>query len=322
MARIGQIISRRDFYFLLPLILSLLPLESAAQEGAVRRRVEILHSDEMQYGRLGDRSRNKLNGNVSLKHNDLTMTCDSALYYDDTNEVYAYSNIHIRQGDTIHIWGNYLFYDGDTGKAVMTDSVKLADKETQLFTRKIDYDTNTQVAVYNEGGRILNGENTLTSITGIYYADRKMLHFRDSVKIVNPDFVMRADTMRYDTYNEIVWFEGPTEAVGDSIYLFCEKGWSDTRKDVSQLMKNAVIDNRQQRITGDTLWYDENKGQGEGFGHHSQGRHPEGTATDRHSRNRSQAAEGLLRLHHLQQGDAGTVRLTFLLIYGLSDQVI
>ncbi|MCK7534807.1 MAG: hypothetical protein MZV63_29310 [Marinilabiliales bacterium] len=31
-------------------------------------------------------------------------------------------------------------------------------------------------------------------------------------------------------------------------------------------MKNAVIDNRQQRITGDTLWYDEKKGQGEGFG--------------------------------------------------------
>ena len=158
MARIRQIISRRDFSFLLPLILSLLPLQSAAQEGAVRRRVEIIHSDEMQYGRLGDRSRNKLNGNVSLKHNDLTMTCDSALYYDDTNEVYAYSNIHIRQGDTIHIWGNYLFYDGDTGKAVMTDSVKLADKETQLFTRKIDYDTNTQIAVYDAGGRILNGE--------------------------------------------------------------------------------------------------------------------------------------------------------------------
>ncbi|MCK7537654.1 MAG: hypothetical protein MZV63_45225 [Marinilabiliales bacterium] len=130
------------------------------------QKVEILHSDEMQYGRMGDMARNKLNGNVSLKHNDLTMTCDSALYYDDSNEVYAYSNIHIRQGDTIHIWGNYLFYDGDTGKAVMTDSVKLADKETQLFTSKIDYDTNTQIAVYDDGGRILNGENTLTSIDG------------------------------------------------------------------------------------------------------------------------------------------------------------
>lgn len=240
--------------------------EAYSQDAPAKRKVEILHSDEMQYDRLADRSRNKLNGNVRLKHDDLFMSCDSAWYYDETNQVFAFSNIHIWQGDTIHIWGQYLSYDGNTGKAVMTDSVELADKEMRLFTREIDYDVNTQVAVYDDGGRILNGDNTLTSRTGIYYSDLKMMHFRDSVRIVNPDYVMLADTMRYDTHNEIAWFAGPTEVTGDSIYLYCEKGWSDTRNDVSQLMINAVLDNREQRITGDTLWYDERSGEGEGFG--------------------------------------------------------
>jgi lipopolysaccharide export system protein LptA len=240
--------------------------EAFSQDAPSKRKVEILHSDEMEYDRLADRSRNKLNGNVRLKHNDLYMICDSAWYYDETNQVFAFSNIHIWQGDTIHIWGQYLSYNGDTGKAVMTDSVELADKEMRLFTREIDYDVNTQVAVYDDGGRILNGDNTLTSRTGIYYSDLKMMHFRDSVRIVNPDYVMLADTMRYDTHNEIAWFAGPTEVKGDSIYLYCEKGWSDTRNDVSQLMINAVLDNREQRITGDTLWYDERSGEGEGFG--------------------------------------------------------
>ena len=240
--------------------------EAAAQEKTVRRKVEILHSDEMEYDRQADRSRNRLHGSVRLKHNDLFMNCDSAWYYDETEQVYAFSNIHIWQGDTIHIWGQKLVYDGVTGKAVMTDSVELADKDMRLFTRQIDYDVNTQVAVYDDGGRVLNGDNTLTSIVGIYYSDRKMLYFSDSVKIVNPDYVMRADTMRYDTHNEIAWFAGPTEAVGDSIYLYCEKGWSDTRNDISQLMKNAVLDNREQRITGDTLWYNNKIGEGEGFG--------------------------------------------------------
>lgn len=230
------------------------------------RRVEILHSDSMKYERVDGRTRNRLNGNVRLMHNDLYMNCDSAWYYIDSNEVLAYSNIHIRQGDTIHIRGQFLTYNGNTRKAVLTENVELSDKEMQLFTDEIDYDVNTQVAVYDTGGRILNGDNTLTSITGIYYSDRKMLHFRDSVKIVNPDYVMTADTMRYDTGREIVWFAGPTEAVGDSIYLYCENGWSDTRNDVSQLMKNAILDNREQRITGDTLWYDERSGKGEAFG--------------------------------------------------------
>lgn len=253
-------------YLLMPAAMVVLPGEVAAQQTPVRRRVEIIHSDSMRFDQVAGRSRNKLNGNVSLKHNDLFMDCDSAWYYDDTNQVFAFSRIHIWQGDTMHIRGRYLTYSGNTGKAVMTDSVVLEDTEMKLFTDKIDYDVNTQVAIYDTGGRILNGDNTLTSIVGIYYSSQKMLHFRDSVKIVNPDYVMRADTMRYDTYNEVVWFAGPTEAVGDSIYLYCESGWSDTRNDVSQLMKNAVLDNREQRITGDTLWYDEKIGEGEAFG--------------------------------------------------------
>jgi lipopolysaccharide export system protein LptA len=251
--------------FFLPFVLLLLSgsLQAQDEQG---RRVEILHSDSMKYERVDGRTRNRLNGNVRLMHNDLYMNCDSAWYYIDSNEVLAYSNIHIWQGDTIHIRGQFLTYNGNTRKAVLTENVELSDKDMQLFTDEIDYDVGTQVAIYDTGGRILNGDNTLTSITGIYYSDRKMLHFRDSVKIVNPDYVMTADTMRYDTGREIVWFAGPTEAVGDSIYLYCENGWSDTRNDVSQLMKNAILDNREQRITGDTLWYDEMSGKGEAFG--------------------------------------------------------
>ncbi|MHC1733712.1 MAG: OstA-like protein [Bacteroidales bacterium] len=270
MVRIKGIVSallflRSAAHICLPLVLLLFSGHLQAQDDQ-GRRVEILHSDSMKYERVDGRTRNRLNGNVRLMHNDLYMNCDSAWYYIDSNEVLAYSNIHIWQGDTIHIRGQFLTYNGNTRKAVLTENVELSDKEMRLYTDEIDYDVNTQVAVYDTGGRILSGDNTLTSIVGIYYSDQKMLHFRDSVKIVNPDYVMTADTMRYDTGREIVWFTGPTEAVGDSIYLYCENGWSDTRYDVSQLMKNAILDNREQRITGDTLWYDEKSGKGEAFG--------------------------------------------------------
>ncbi len=260
------VFSRSAAHNCLPLLLLLISGHIQAQDDQ-GRRVEILHSDSMKYERVDGRTRNRLNGNVRLMHNDLYMNCDSAWYYIDSNEVLAYSNIHIWQGDTIHIRGQFLTYNGNTRKAVLTEDVELSDKEMRLFTDEIDYDVSTQVANYDTGGRVLNGDNTLTSIVGIYYSDQKMIHFRDSVRIVNPDYVMTADTMRYDTGREIVWFAGPTEAVGDSIYLYCENGWSDTRNDVSQLMKNAILDNREQRITGDTLWYDEKSGKGEAFGH-------------------------------------------------------
>ncbi len=272
MARVGYTAPRLSLWrhgpgiCLLTIFLFTLP-ELRAQEASGRRRVEILHSDSMKYERLEGGGRNRLNGNVRLKHNDLFMECDSALYYDETNQVLAYSRIHIRQGDSIHIRGDHLIYNGDTRKAQLTGNVRLSDNEMQLFTDKVDYDVNTQVARYDNGGRILSGDNTLTSIVGVYFTEQKMLHFRDSVRIVNPEYVMTADTMRYDTGREIAWFDGPTEAVGDSIYLYCEAGWSDTRNDISQLMHNAILDNRKQHITGDTLWYDARSEQGEAFGH-------------------------------------------------------
>ncbi|HOC04876.1 MAG TPA: OstA-like protein, partial [Bacteroidales bacterium] len=133
---------------ILPLFFLLLSCQLRAQDTPGRRRVEILHSDSMKFEQSDGRTRNRLNGNVSLKHNDLYMDCDSAWYYDDTNQVLAYRNIHIWQGDTIHIRGEYLSYDGNTRKAFLTDNVVLNDKEMQLFTDKIDYDVNTQVANY------------------------------------------------------------------------------------------------------------------------------------------------------------------------------
>lgn len=251
------------------LLVLLIPYSLNAQENIElqvpqRRMVEILHTDVST--RNNQQALRRLIGNVRVKHQNMFMSCDSAWYYEQTNQILAFSNIHIFQGDTIHIYGRKLIYNGDTGKAMMTDSVELVDKETRLFTDRIDYDTNTQIAEYNTGGRILNGDNILTSLTGIYFSNRKMMHFRDSVKIVNPDYIMHADTMRYNTLSEVIFFEGPSEAIGDSIYLYCENGWSDTKQDISRLMKNAVIDNRKQKLSGDTLYYDEKTGYGEGFG--------------------------------------------------------
>jgi lipopolysaccharide export system protein LptA len=250
------------------LMLLLVPVKVKAQEQPEtgRQKVVVHHADLLMYDKIDGRERKKLLGNVFLQHKDMLMNCDSAWYYEDTNQVFAFSNIHIHQGDTIHIYGRYLSYDGNTSKAVMTDSVEMVDKETRLFTDKINYDTRSQIADYNTGGRLLNGENTLTSRIGIYYAAQKMAHFRDSVKIVNPKYVMKADTLRYNTLTEVAYFEGPSEAKGDSIYLYCEKGWSNTKSNVSRLMKNAVLDNMKQRLSGDTLFYDETKGYGEGFG--------------------------------------------------------
>ena len=50
-----------------------------------------------------------------------------------------------------------------------------------------------------------------------------MFHFKDSVKIVNPDYVMTADTMDYNTETETAFFTGPSELKGDSLISLLRK---------------------------------------------------------------------------------------------------
>jgi len=193
------------------------------------------------------------------------MKCDSAHLFPDRNQVTAYNNIHIEQGDTLDIYGDHLEYDGATSVAVLTGNVELVDKETHLYTDIVTYNVDNEIASYTDGGRIINGDNTLSSITGIYYVAQTLFHFKDSVRIVNPDYVMTADTMDYNTETETAFFTGPTEMTGDSIYLYCERGWYDTKNKETRIWKNSLIDNRKQIITGDSLYYNDSTDYGQAF---------------------------------------------------------
>jgi len=229
------------------------------------KKISILHADEWQVNTKIDKDLQRLLGNVLIKHKEVTMSCDSAYYYKNRNQVKAFSKVHIEQGDTLDLYGDYLLYDGIAELASVDGNVELIDKETHLYTDSIDYDVKNKIAWYNNRGRITNADNTLTSIIGVYYMSESLFHFKDSVKIVNPDYIMTADTMDYNTETETSFFTGPTELTGDSIYLYCEKGWYDTKNDVTSIWKNAFIDNRQQVIHGDSLYFNDSTGFGESF---------------------------------------------------------
>ena len=248
------------------LLLFLVPAVDSQQKKIVKRRIELIYADsDIIITDKSGREVHHIVGSVHLKHNEITMKCDSAHFVPELDQVTAFNKIHIEQGDTLDLYGNYLFYDGKSEIALVRDDVELVDKETHLFTDAIDYDVRNKIARYNNRGRITNADNTLTSIHGVYYVSEKLFHFKDSVKIVNPDYIMTADTMDYNTHTETSFFTGPTELNGDSLYLYCEKGWYDTKNEITSVWKNALIDNRKQIINGDSLFFNDSTGYGEAY---------------------------------------------------------
>jgi lipopolysaccharide export system protein LptA len=260
---------RHLIFITVPLLfsLTLIPREIQTQSQE-KKRIDLKHADidHIERDKLTGKDWHRLIGKVWLIHKEISMKCDSAHWFPDKNQVIAFNKIHIEQGDTLDIYGDYLFYDGATEQALLNDNVELVDKETHLFTNSVKYDVKNEVAQYTDSGRIINAKNKLTSHIGVYYVSQSLFHFKDSVKIVNPDYVMTGDTMDYNTKTETAFFTGPSEMKGDSIYLYCEKGWYDTKNNKTTIWKNALINNRIQEIKGDSIYYDKNSGYGQSFG--------------------------------------------------------
>ncbi len=224
-----------------------------------------ISADYIEFNNQLGNNAKRLIGNVHFKHEDVYMTCDSAYYYSEQNMVDAWSNVHLWQGDTLNLYGDYLNYRGDIRFAKVRKNVVLIDKESRLTTDYIDYDFNADLAYYLGGGRIVNGDNTLQSRQGNYYSKQKLFFFKDSVVVTNPDYTMYSDTLKYNTVTEIAYFLGPTDIIAENNFIYCENGWYDTRKNISQFNKNAWLESEGKTLSGDSLYYERETGLGKAF---------------------------------------------------------
>lgn len=246
-------------------ILLLLVLGANAQTG---KRIEILHANALEFDERLAPGAQRLVGAVKLKHLNTIMTCDSAWLYEDQT-MKAFSRVHLQQGDTLDIRGDYLEYSGSSRQATISGGVRLIDPQVELTTDRLSYDLDGRTAFYTTGGRIVSKKerNVLTSVRGQYHTGFKEFIFSDSVVLVHPDRRIESDTLKYRTVSGMAVFEGPTFIDQGRTRIYCTSGWYDTRTDHSELDSGARILYDEQELEGDTVTYDRNSGIGEAWGH-------------------------------------------------------
>lgn len=233
-----------------------------AQQPTKTTRVDLLHADDMRFDRKIAPDARRLIGNVQFKHEDTRMYCDSAYQFTVDNNFNAYGNVYIQVSDTVQIYGDILYYNGNNRIAELHGNVKMVDNQMTLTTEHLFYNLESNTANYTQGGKIVDAENTLTSIWGYYFADEKNFFFKDEVELINPQYVMDSDTLRYNTLTEVAYFFGPTTIESDENTIFCKNGWYDTKNDIARFSKDAWFTNGEQYLSGDSLFYDRTKGYG------------------------------------------------------------
>lgn len=239
-------------------------VQAARNRPAAKSKVYLLHSDLLRK----DANRPDaqiVTGNVRFRHDSVYMYCDSAYYYDEISSFEAFSNVRMVQGDTLFLYGDHLFYDGLTQIARMRNNVRMENLTTTLLTDSLNYDRVYNLGYFFDGGTMMDDQNVLTSEWGEYSPETKQSVFNYNVRLVNPQFTLTSDTLRYNTASKVANIVGPSDIWSDVNHIYSERGNYNTITGFADLYDRSVLINGARQLTGDTLYYDRNTGVGEAF---------------------------------------------------------
>ena len=234
-----------------------------------KTKVYLIHSNTLSFDKAVKPDAQILNGDVCFRHDSSYMYCDSAYFFEQTNSLEAFSNVWMEQGDTLFVYGDYLFYDGNTQVAYLRENVRMENGQVTLFTDSLNYERIPNIGYYFEGGLIVDSLNQLSSFYGQYSPETKLAVFNDSVQVENPDFTLYSDTLHYDTESKVATILGPSVIVSDSGTIHTSRGWYDTVNNTSLLLDQSQVESGEKILIGDSIFYNRDTGMGEVYGNMS-----------------------------------------------------
>lgn len=225
------------------------------------------------------------------------MYCDSAYFYESTNSLAAFGNVRMEQGDTLFVYCDSLFYDGDALFGELYDNVHLihrsATTNTNLYTGYMTYDRELEEANFPDEGVMVDSLVHLRSQVGWYYPQQRLAFFqydvqgrsyeRDSAwhavgcmpphvyrpddRRLKPEFILYSDTLRYDFRETTATVLGPSRIVNDSSVVNTRRGMFNTQTEEAHLYEHSTLQSPGRFATADTLFYNSKTGYGEAWGH-------------------------------------------------------
>ncbi len=204
---------------------------------------------------------------VTATHEGMTLKADSAHYNTKENSFTAYRHIAITLTDTTFIYGDRLYYDGNTRVLdIWADTVVLVDGATVLRSNHLTYERNESMAYYDKWGHAVSRDRNLDSRKGYYNSEIKVFYIYDDVHLTDSSMLLVTDYLKYDTETEIAHFETPTHIYSDSSTIYSELGDYNTNTRFAISYKRSHVDNQGRMIDCDTLYYDEQSDYGRATG--------------------------------------------------------
>ena len=225
---------------------------------------DVINFDQAKYGQvLNSGKKSYFYGEVEFSHKGVYFYADTVIKTD--NFVRAIGNVLIQQGDTLNIFGDSLYYNGDTKQCEVYSRVAFLKGDQRLYTERLSYNTRTKIAKYSNGGVVTNGKTWVKSRSCDYNTSTEDAILTSNVYVSDPEFNIKSNKLKYNLHNRIVRFLGPTiidQSNGSKLY--CESGYAksvadqmiyDGLNEVYQLDGNAKYLDSLRYVAGQHIKY-------------------------------------------------------------------
>ncbi|MBQ2399985.1 MAG: LPS export ABC transporter periplasmic protein LptC [Muribaculaceae bacterium] len=234
-------------------------------------KVFLEYADELYTDEFLNKGHQVVRGNVKFRKGGMYMYCDSAYFYPETNSIDAFGNVKMEQGDTLFVFSDLLYYNGERQMArLRTNSrrkVRLINRDVTLTTDSLNYDMMTELGYFLDGGEIDDKKNRLSSIHGQYSPRTKDAEFNDDVLLENNEdgYTLETNRLLYNTDTHIAKIVDNTLIKSENDTIYCKKGWYNTNTDEAQLHSRSTIIhadslNNVTTLEGDSIIYDKATG--------------------------------------------------------------
>ena len=200
-------------------------------------------------------------GDVKLRQGTALIYCDSCVINDRTKVFEAWGKVHINDSDTAHIYANHLRYLSLQKLAYLDGNVKLTDGKATLTTPDLEYDMQTNVGTYKNGGKVVNKKSVLTSQEGYYYTDLKDVYFKKNVRLKDPAYNIETDSLLYNTTTQTTRFISQT-IIKDSSgrVIKTREGYYNQQTGKAEFGSRPEIVDGKTTITGNRVAFDDSTG--------------------------------------------------------------
>ncbi|MDE3182097.1 MAG: LPS export ABC transporter periplasmic protein LptC [Bacteroidota bacterium] len=198
-------------------------------------------------------------GGAIIQQGTTIFHSDSAVVNPVTHILEAFGNIEINQADTVHTYSQYLKYLGVEKIAYLKNKVKLTNKSGTLFTDDLDYNMQTGIGNFHNGGKIIEGKSVITSVEGTYYDDTKDIYFKKNVKLDEPQKQIRADSLLYNMQTRQTTFISPTNIKTPEVDINTSNGTYDLNTGNAFFTNRATVKDSSGRLYSANTMALENK---------------------------------------------------------------